>query len=64
MTYDQSCQYMMARAEELVPHVKAIIQDLQAMGKTEHEINVEVCFSLIHEGWRMREMQTGVDLSA
>jgi hypothetical protein len=44
------------RAEELVRQnqLPLLIQDLRALGKTPYEIDIEVLFSLIHEGYRQR----------
>ena len=63
MNYEKSCEYMMARARELEPELRLIAQDLRAIGNTEEEIALEICFSLLHEGWRIRDMQSGIDFS-
>lgn len=54
----------MIRAKELEPTLRILAQDLRELGKSEEEISLELCFSLIHEGWRIRDMQCGIDLSA
>jgi len=37
--------------------LQLLAQDLKAMGKTPKEIDVEIFFSLIHEGYRQRWLE-------
>jgi hypothetical protein len=48
-----------ARAEEIASQnqLQTFVDDLKALGKTELEIDVEVFFALIHEGYRQRWME-------
>lgn len=48
-----------ARTVEIINQnqLQLFCQDLRAMGKTPREIDIEVFFSLIHEGYRMRWLE-------
>lgn len=47
------------RAIELADQnqLQLLAQDLKAMGKTPKEVDVEIFFSLIHEGYRQRWLE-------
>jgi uncharacterized protein (UPF0335 family) len=54
--YEEDCERMYNRAIEVQDHIKLMFQDLKAMGYTEKEIGIEITFSLIHEGYRIRDL--------
>jgi hypothetical protein len=56
MKYEDALKYMDSRVIELQPILRDYAQDLRALGKTEEEIHLDMCFSLIHEGFRIRDM--------
>jgi hypothetical protein len=59
MKYDDACKYMEIRVKELQPDFMKIAQDLRAIGVSDEQIHYEMCFSLMHEGFRIRDMISG-----
>ena len=49
-----------ARAKEVQPNLKMLIQDFKATGMSDEEIELEIAFTLIHDGYRLRDIETQI----
>jgi hypothetical protein len=52
------------RAREVQPHIKKLVSNFEKDGLSSDDILIEICFSLIHDGYRLRELKDGVKIKA
>ena len=50
------------RVKEIQPHLNVLVHNLKEMGMNETEINTEICFALIHEGYKIRDLMGGIEI--
>ena len=50
------------RAKEIQPHLTHLSNTFKETGMTPEEINIELCFALIHEGYKMRDLLGGIEI--
>ncbi len=44
------------RAREIQPHLIELAHEFKSLGMTPEEINIELCFALLHEGYNLRDI--------
>jgi uridine phosphorylase len=49
-----------ARAKEVQSNLKTLVQEWEDMGMTREEIEVELAFTLIHDGYRLKHIETQI----
>ena len=55
--YEQMVNMLYARAEEVQENLHMLAQDLKASGMTDEQVAVELSFSMLHEGYRIRYLE-------
>lgn len=45
------------RVKEIQPHLVELARGYVKDGMTPEEINIEICFAIMHEGYRLRDLK-------
>lgn len=53
-----------ARAKEVQPNIKLLVQDFEASGMEQEDILLEISVALIHEGYRLHELKNGIKVNS
>jgi len=61
---DDIYNLLYGRAKEVQPHIQKLVRNFEKDGLKPEEILVEISFSLIHEGYKLRELKDGIKLKA
>ena len=59
MNHNDLHLFLYERVKEIQPHLLMLVQNYKEMGMNEIEINKEICFALIHEGYKLRCLEEG-----
>ena len=62
MTNDELHLLLYQRVKEIQPHLVLLVQNFKSMDMNIDEINTEICFALIHEGYKIRDLIGGIKL--
>ena len=62
MNLDKHHAFLYQRVKEIQPHLTLLVQNFKEMGMTPDEINTEICFAIMNEGYRLKDIEQGVSL--
>jgi len=62
MNHDELHLLLYKRVKEIQPHLTFLVQIYKDEGMNSDEINTEICFALIHEGYKIRDLLGGVEI--
>lgn len=54
--------FLYERVKEIQPHLIVLVQNYKDTGMNEEEINTELCFALLHEGYKIRCLEEGIEM--
>jgi hypothetical protein len=62
MNHDDLYIFLYQRVKEIQPHLQQLVIGYKKDGMTDEEINTEICFALIHEGYKIRDLMGGIEI--
>jgi len=62
MNHDELHLLLYQRVKEIQPHLASLVHTFKDAGMNPDEINTEICFALIHEGYKMRDLLGGIEI--
>ena len=62
MNHDQLHLLLYERVKEIQPHLTLLVHNFKEAGMNPDEINTEICFALMHEGYKIRDLMGGIEI--
>lgn len=56
--------FLYKRVKEIQPHLLLLVKNYKEMGMNSDEINTEICFAIMHEGYRIRDLINGIEIKS
>lgn len=62
MNHDELHLLLYQRVKEIQPHLTLLVHNFKEAGMNPDEINTEICFALMHEGYKIRDLMGGIEI--